>query len=176
MGVGSEERLLPGGVIRAGDDLFLEISGTKPTHVYVLNEDAAGNKYVLFPLASLDLHNPLAPGERHRLPGPVDGVPNYWEVTSAGGEEVVLVIASREPLSALELELEGLVPAGSALAAQIDDDGVVRTLRGIGGLSAAASEAESSLSGISRRLSGQASESAGIWVMEMRLNSVAETD
>jgi hypothetical protein len=176
LGQGTEERLLPGAILAPGDKLFLEINGSRPMHVYVLNEDEMGGKYLLFPLPDLDRQNPLAPSESHRLPGTVGDLPHYWDVTRAGGEELVLVIASLDPLPSLVQEVEKLPRAGSALPVELDDRRVAQVLRGIGGLSSepiATQESGSRISGISRRLSEQAAEESGLWVWEMRLNSGA---
>lgn len=84
-----------GGTVAPGDRLFLEVESAEPVHVYVLNEDDQGHRFVLFPLAGLNSTNPLSGGVRHRLPGRRSGVPQAWEVSSAGGREAFLVVAAR---------------------------------------------------------------------------------
>jgi serine/threonine-protein kinase len=174
-GDGVEERLLPGGLVVPGDHLFLEISGSRPMHVYVLNEDEAGRQFLLFPLPGLDLQNPLDADVRHRLPGAAGGVLNDWELTSAGGEEIILVIASVDPLVDLESELEGITPAGSALPTEVVHEGVLDTLRGIGGVSptpSASGGADGGISEISRRLSEKAAGASWLWIWETTLRSL----
>lgn len=174
IGNGTEERLLPGGRVSPGDKLFLEIKGSKEMNVYALNEDIAGESFVLFPLPGLDLQNPLAPETVHRLPGTVEGVSNYWDVTSAGGQEAFLVIASREPLEEFEREIAHFPRAGSeghydltARAAQI--------LRGIGGLTEVTPQASNGagrpLSGIFQGIKGRAANESGIWAWEFHLDN-----
>jgi hypothetical protein len=168
-----DERLTAGAMVAPGDSLFLEISGSRSMHVYVLNQDEAGRAYLLFPLPGLEIQNPLRAGAQHRLPGPVNGRPNYWNVTSAGGDEWLLVVASRKPLPDVEREIADLPVAGSAGGVALDDSGLVITLRGIGGLSPRIDEPsgrDPPLSGISLRLSGDAAAARGIWFGEWRLS------
>lgn len=131
------ERLAPGDQLALGDRLFLEVRGSQPLHVYVLNEDAAGRRHRLFPLESLVLGNPLAAGVEHRLPGSIkpeeSSDPNdtdrYWEVTTGGGEETVMLIASTEPLEGFEERILGIAPASETM------ERGERLFRGIDGLS-----------------------------------------
>ena len=130
VGTGSEP-LQGNARVRPGDRLFLEIEATRSLHLYVVNQDERGESYLLFPLPGQALKNPLAAGTTHRLPGRVD-----WEVTSAGGREHFLVVASPEPLMALEKVFTQLPapqiggPAPAALSRE-----AIGQLRGIGGLS-----------------------------------------
>ena len=119
--------------VRPGDRLFLEIEATRAVHVYVVNQDERGENYLLFPLPGQATRNPLAGDRVHRLPGTVD-----WEVTSAGGREHFLVVASPEPLDALQKVFERL-PAprvgGPPAKAEPLSNETIGQLRGIGGLS-----------------------------------------
>jgi serine/threonine protein kinase len=119
--------------VRPGDRLFLEVEATRAVHVYVVNQDERGESYLLFPLPGQAVRNPLAGGQVHRLPGAVD-----WEVTSAGGREHFLVVASPEPLDALQRVFERLpaprVGGPAATAAPLSNE-TIGQLRGIGGLS-----------------------------------------
>lgn len=90
-------RLAQGDRVSPGDMLALEFSATRPAYLYVVNEDDRGEAYLLFPQAVYDTRNPLAAGETHRLPGPVRGESQAWGVSSAGGHEHFLVVASPEP-------------------------------------------------------------------------------
>ncbi|MBZ0270052.1 protein kinase [bacterium] len=78
--------------LRVGDAFHLEVEADDDLNVYVLSEDETGTAVVLFPLQEDD--NPLPGGVRHRLPGLVE----QWEVSSAGGEERLVVVAAAEPL------------------------------------------------------------------------------
>ena len=86
-----------GARVAPGDRLFLEVTATKPVHVYVVNQDERGESYLLFPLPGQTVKNPLLAGAVHRLPGHID-----WEVTSVGGREHFLIVASPDSLGPLE--------------------------------------------------------------------------
>ncbi len=147
---GHEEALAPGDRVKPGDGLLLEIQGSEPIYVYVLDEDTRGSVYVLFPAPGLDLGNPLQANVLHRLPGTLKGEPHDWQVTSAGGQETVIVIASREPLPALEQEISAFpraTPGRPVVYGELAP-GAIGALRGIGGMPRA-----SDASGARRRLS-----------------------
>jgi hypothetical protein len=175
-GQGTDERLLPGSRVHPGDRLFLEIQGQQRMHVYVLNEDEAGNAFVLFP-AGLDLDNPLPPGVRHRLPGRQAARQMTWEVTSAGTRETFVVIASRRPLKALEREI-ALIPrveTGRQVAhAPVSPEGIER-LRGIGRLAEATPPPEGALGGrvseIADGLSARADRNSDFWIWKIQLEN-----
>jgi len=108
---GAEEaRLRPGGRVAVGDQLFLEATPSRDLYLYILNEDEAGRTAVLFPREGALLSNPLPGGRTHRLPGefsrPDGPVLRNWRVDSVGGTEHFLIVASLEPLPALEREVE----------------------------------------------------------------------
>jgi hypothetical protein len=174
---GAEERLEPGGRVVPGDRLFLEVQSPQDTYMYVLNADEMGELFVLFP-AGLDLTNPLPSGVRVRLPGRVGGQQMTWEVTSAGGKEKFLVIASRRPLQELERDIAQLPRAeqGRQVAyAQVSPESI-QVLRGVGGLapapsSAAGSGASDRLSDVARSLSTAAARESGIWTWEIQLEN-----
>lgn len=175
-----DERLTTGAQLELGDRLFLEVDGTRPFHAYVLNEDMAGHRYVLFPLPGLELQNPLPPEVQHRLPGSlqtehdVDGNPveRFWEVTSTGGEEMLVLIASAEPLPELESEMASIPNAGSAQAIELDTARVADGLRGIAGVVTAPESTEPAgevtLSQLSEHLLDSHSEGLQIWQIRLR--------
>lgn len=182
-GANAEERLVPGTRLDLGDQLFLELEGTKPLHAYVLNEDNQGRRYVLFPLPDLELANPISPGVQHRIPGRIATAGGtappeelYWTVTSRGGEETLLVIASVDPLEELEEEISTLPRAGSVIAAEVADERFNEVLRGIGGLSPApdapSEEARSSLATLAGQLT--AAGAGGLEVWGIRLQNPTE--
>jgi hypothetical protein len=171
---GVEERLIPGGRVSPGDLLFLEIEGTRPMHVYVLNEDTTGEAFVLFPLRGSELQNPLPKETLHRLPGKVAGVTKYWEVTSAGGEEAFFVIASKRPIEKVEHEVAELPRAGSATAPPVDEE-TIDVIRGVGGLGEPQRpEGSPQRERLSEMFDDVAAPSAGrkgVWIWQIRLSN-----
>ncbi len=156
-GAGAQERLLSGGRLHVGDRLFMEAEASEAMHLYVLNEDERGDTFVLFPLSDLDLANPLSPKVRHRLPGPMRGIQQYWKVTSAGGSETYYVIASRRPLDDLQREIENFRRAEAGRQVEDVQRRPPGKPRGTGGLEG---EDVSGESGAGRRLSGLVHELA----------------
>jgi serine/threonine protein kinase len=129
---GGPAMLTPGARVAPGDRLFLEIKASRPVHVYVVNQDDRGESYLLFPLPGQPVRNPLPASTVNRLPGDVD-----WQVTSAGGREHFLIVASPEPLGPLEAVFASLPKAEAGrpvVAAAPVPSGVMGQLRGIGGL------------------------------------------
>jgi len=173
---GSERRLFPGARISPGTRLSMEIEGPSPMYVYVLDEDRQGNVFVLFPLPGLDLVNPIAPGARVRLPGRLGGNAFDWQVTSSGGSESVIALASREPLADLEREIEGFPRAvpGKPVSFGRTSAATLRTLRGIGGLAGeppAGASATRSLSQALSNLAARAGSTGDVWVWQMQLEN-----
>jgi tRNA A-37 threonylcarbamoyl transferase component Bud32 len=157
--------LADGEAVRVGDGLSLELEADRPVHVYVVNEDAAGEVHVLFPLPGAALKNPLPGGRVHRLPGAVDGEAVEWQVSSAGGTESICAIAAAAPLPALE---EALV-AGRVTAEVV--------LRGIGGLKRLAEAPRAAKNPISNAVAELARQAAtseaarGLWVRKITLRN-----
>ncbi len=171
-----EERsaLVTGASISPGDHLFLEFESAEPLHVYVLDEDEKGETYTLFPVAGSDLANPLPTTARHRLPGKHGGSPFDWVVTSAGGREHVLIVASRKPIAALDQLVASVAAADPSRPVNYANVGeqTFATLRGIGGMEAAPaapSGRESKLESLARRLRANAGN--GYWVRQLTLES-----
>ena len=129
------ERLAPGDRVAVDDALSLDIKGSRPLHVYIVSEDERGAATLLFPLAGSDVTNPLAPGRVHHLPGAIAGRTQYWTVTSAGGREHFLIVASPERLQEFEAETVALVPptVDPVQYAQLTTEAKVH-LRGVAGL------------------------------------------
>lgn len=130
---GREEALTSGARIQPGDNLAMTVQGTSRMHFYVLDEDASGEVNVLYPLPGLEPANPLPPGRQIHLPGRRGDSTFTWHVTSAGGRESVIALASRDPLRELEQAIAGLPRAEVGRPVRIDRRDVLR-LRGIGGL------------------------------------------
>jgi hypothetical protein len=147
-----------------GDHLFVEFRGREPLHVYVLSEDEAGAITALFPVAGTELANPLAPGLAHRLPGPRGGEEIDWVVTSHGGRDHVLVVASRTRIELLEQEVarrEQATAGREVSYAPVPVEALTR-LRGIAGLAPAPAAGRAGhLEGIVRALEER--RSPGVW-------------
>jgi len=94
------EALARNASIGVGDHLVLELqTGSATVHTYVLDEDEAGNHYVLFPLSGLELKNPLPARARLLLP---ERERLTWLVDSENGAEDVIVITSLQRLEGLD--------------------------------------------------------------------------
>jgi len=134
---GGERRLRPGDRVSPGDELFFRVRVSRPTYIYVVNQDDHGETYLLFPLPEWKLTNPLPAGRLNRLPGAPDGQQMYWQVSSAGGREHFLIVANPERWAVFEQFLAGLPhPERNrppALSARLSPE-AVGVLRGVGGL------------------------------------------
>ena len=168
--------MLPGARVQPGDGLFLEIEGSQSMHVYVLSEDAKGDVFVLFPAPGLDATNPLGTHQTHRLPGTQGGSPVNWQVTSAGGKESVIVVASRKPQTDLERDIAGF-PLASAerpvVYGEVSSQ-TLATLRGIGGYTAARPTGENGggrLSTVLRNLPGGVTSAQDPWIWQIELSN-----
>lgn len=171
LGFGSEP-LQSGARVAPGDRLFLEIDATRPVHVYVVNQDERGESYLLFPLPGQPVSNPLAAGRTHRLPGDL-----YWEVTTAGGREHFLVVASPEPLGALEAVFATLptpTVGGPPAPPTALSQEAVGQLRGVGGLSPRRGPGPTSdLLKSAVGLSQEAESAKGPWMRQLTLENPA---
>ncbi|HTM57209.1 MAG TPA: serine/threonine-protein kinase, partial [Candidatus Udaeobacter sp.] len=131
---GGAEEVRPGDLIAPGDQLALSIGTHEPLWLYVLDEDRTGHVVVLFPVANVSPANPIPPG-RHRIPGKRGGKPLDWQVTSAGGSETFLFLASRTALPDLEARLGDATTAHEG--ATVHDarlESAPGTTRGVDGL------------------------------------------
>ena len=172
------EQLMPGARVQPGDALYLELWGEDSMTVYVLNEDARGHVYVLFPLPGFDLKNPLPGRGRHRLPGTRDGAPENWQVTTVGDREDLIVIASRTPLPSVEKELASIPAAkhGQSVQPYELSPGARARLRGIGGTERVEAPVESRTTRLAETLMSIASDPArarDIWVWQTKLENPA---
>jgi len=132
---GGAEEIHGGDLVAPGDQLALSIDTREPLWVYVLDEDRVGSVNVLFPISGLAPSNPIAAGA-HRLPGMRRGHALDWQVTSAGGRESFLFIASRTPLSGLEARIASVPRAreGASVSYARLDDQALSAMRGVSGL------------------------------------------
>ncbi|HEY3158727.1 MAG TPA: serine/threonine-protein kinase [Vicinamibacterales bacterium] len=169
-----EARLRPGDRVTPGDQLALQIQVSKPTHIYVVNEDDRGESYLLFPLPDHAVANPIPAGRIVRLPASEAATQLYWKVTSAGGREHFLIFATPEPLPAFDRMFASLPrPQLNApvLASPLSPD-AVGVLRGVGGLSASPRSSSGRLAEKFTTTLPQTAESAdGLWVRQITLEN-----
>jgi hypothetical protein len=170
--------LADGDRVRPGENLSLDFRASQKMWVYVLNGDERGETYLLFPQPLFDRANPLAPGETIRLPGNVQGHPSGWTVTSRGGREHFLVVASPRPVESLEASLASLPapsPEHPVSYARIEPLALER-LRGVGGV-ATMPDAESGHPAAAftrfQALAGREAGVRGTWVRQLTLENPA---
>jgi serine/threonine-protein kinase len=127
---GARLRMDAGSRVRVGDELNLSVKTSRPTYLYVVNEDERGESYLLFPLPSTQQSSLIPAGKEVRVPASYN-----WEVSSAGGREHFLVFASPTRLNAFETIFETLPSprVGASRAERLPAD-VADRLRGVGGL------------------------------------------
>ncbi len=173
---GGYERLSPGDRVRPGDRLSLEFHATRRVWLYVLNEDEQGAAFLLFPTADFDQQNPLAAETTLVLPGLMHGQENAWTVTSRGGREHFLVVASPEPIAELEAGLADLpaVSPDRAVRYAPVSAGTVERLRGVGGVRPLPAATPARRAGVFeqfRALAGRERGVTGVWTREITLEN-----
>jgi hypothetical protein len=160
-----DRRLRSGDRVAPGDALVLSFVATRPLHVYVINQDERGSAHLLFPLGDCALGNPLAGGRAHTLPGTCGGQGTAWQVSSSGGREHFLLMASPQRLSRVEERLASLpVPDPAARA------------RGVGGrvpVSDGGAASFSELVALARSEAGPKTRARGLWFEEIVLENPA---
>lgn len=175
---GASPPLVSGDRVRPGDRLSLAVRATRSAWFYVLNEDERGERYVLFPQPRFDLRNPLPADSTIVLPGAMGGTESAWTVTSAGGREHFLVVASPRPVPEIEADLErlpGAQPGRPIVYAQVGETTVER-LRGVGGvdeLPAATARPAAPARAFDRfkALAGREDGVQGVWVRQIVLEN-----
>jgi hypothetical protein len=166
-------QLAPGDRIAPGDSLGLWIEASTAVHAYVVTVDDRGEKYLLFPIPGGKLENPLAPGRRHQLPGAIGNEQHLWQVSSAGGREHFLLVASPTALTEFEPMLRALPspePGREISYGRVPDD-VIGQLRGIGKLVTAPKTAESASPWFAAfdELPREAEQVQGAWIRQLTL-------
>jgi serine/threonine-protein kinase len=164
---GVMEPLDSGDRVSVGDVIYLDIEASTDLHVYVLNEDEAGEVWLLFPLQGFDIGNPTPSGRKLRLPDEEVG----WEITSAGGREHFLVMASPERLEDFEKEVASLPRPEPGKPLQLSAAALGKT-RGAGGLRAPSpnqpgSESRGRFFSMARRLAQQPEKAKGVWIRQI---------
>ncbi len=170
------ERLANGDRVAPGDRLTLEFHATRRAWVYVLNEDERGAAFLLFPQQSFDLANPLPADSAITLPGPVAGEENAWTVTSRGGREHMLVVASPAPVPEIEAELQRLPHARPGVPIQYASvpAPTIERLRGVGGVAPLPGDDAPKRAGLFDRfedLAGRETGVHGTWVRQVTLDN-----
>ncbi len=127
---GSSGRMAADSPLEPDDKLGLELTVNRTASLYVIDEDAEGGAYLLYPLPAYETRNPLPAGVPIRLPGKVQGRDRHWLMTGALEGQRLLLVVSPEPLEEIEAEVRG-VPAASQegrpiLASRISDNGLNR--------------------------------------------------
>ena len=129
-----KEPLADGATIRSGDALSLAVeTGPDPVTCYVLDEDGAGNDYVLFPLPGYRARNPIAPVTSQLLPDGEGAKARAWVIDSENGRETVALITSLSRLPWLESMLRDVPRAGAGDASPQTPSAPGLATRGIGG-------------------------------------------
>jgi eukaryotic-like serine/threonine-protein kinase len=174
---GRPVRLVSGDRVRPGQHLWLDVRVTRPAWVYVLDEDERGERYLLYPQPRFATRNPLRADSAYVLPGTVEGREYAWTVTSAGGREHVLVIASPSPIAEIEADLARMPRAesGRPIAYAPIGSASVEHLRGIGGMSpsspAPASAPPALVFDRFRALAGREADVQGVWIRQIVLEN-----
>jgi hypothetical protein len=166
---GTSERLEQGSIIHTGDKLFAELDLSHKAYVYILNKDSFDRQYLLFPVDGLEISNPVPPGTDVRLPE--DNEDAGWIVDTAGGEETLLIVASRKPVPFAEELIAGLEQPGNGDPIPLHAD-IATRLRGIGGLSRPDPTAgDSRIDELRSSVSIDAGEQDGVRVWEYKLRN-----
>lgn len=172
---GRYQRLAPGDRVHPGDQLSLEFHATRPAWVYVLDEDERGESYLLFPQPRFDARNPIANDSTVVLPGRSAGHEQAWTVTSRGGREHFLVIATPAPLTDLDRRLATLPRAepGRPIRYATVPAPALDRLRGVGGVSdvAPVRPARGDVFEQFRTLSSREFGVRGVWVRQITLEN-----
>jgi eukaryotic-like serine/threonine-protein kinase len=173
---GQAVRLQNGARVAPGDHLSLQVTGSVPLYVYVVNEDDRGAAFLLFPLRDDQAAAPLSSGQRHEFPGVVNGERTFWQITTAGGREHFVIFASPEPPSPAFARMFAELPRPSkdaAVAPQPPSAELAGPLRGVGGLSPAPSAAPrlTLTKEMSTPLPETAETTRGVWVRQLTLDN-----
>ena len=127
--------------IRVGDRLALSFRSSRPTYVYVFDDDGAGEAAVLFPLPGIEPVNPLAANTAYQLPGKSVAQALTWQVSSNAEREQFVIVAADQP----QLQLEQAIAAWHRA-------GEPASTRGALGLAPAPAEAEISSAALRAQL------------------------
>ncbi len=99
---GRRREVQSGDTVYTGDQLQIGLKARQDTYLYLLNLDAGGNLYVLYPFKGKDHF--IAAGSEIFIPSKVQ----YYLADAQVGKEIIYVVASRFPLDFLGYELDRL--------------------------------------------------------------------
>jgi eukaryotic-like serine/threonine-protein kinase len=169
---GAETRLRAGDRVAPGDRLIARLRVSVPTYVYIVNEDDAGEAFLLFPLPGYAIKNPIAPLTPIRIPG-IRDTDVSWEISSVGGREHFVIFASRERQETLEEILASLpLPAfGRPIVSAKLPPAAVSKLRGVGRLSAAAPGGLRLATTFTVPLGDREETAQGLWVRQLTVEN-----
>lgn len=176
---GRPVQLGDGATVAVGDPLWLNLQASRPVWVYVLNRDLNGEVNLLFPLAAHDLQNPLPATAPHELPGRAGGVRKGWRVSSPGGREEFMIVASPTRLAAFEESLAAIPQAGDPsgrMALALGGPQVAELVRGTAELvdlpeAGEQPRADADVFAAAERLGAAASDARGVWVRKIVLEN-----
>jgi len=172
-----DEPLSQGATVAVGDHIALQVTGSRPFHLYVFDQDRNGI-IVLHPLPGIGATNPLSARVKHRLPGG-GTVARSWVVNTGGGEESILAIASPEPLPQLDEAVRALPKAllGTGEGEKATPGQPEILLRGLGAVVDEPSLGTASrFSDVYLRLYEEASRRKGLWVWQITLHNADPPD
>jgi hypothetical protein len=168
---GTDVRVQDGTRLSPSDKLSLDVTVSQPVYLYVVNEDDHGDSYLLFPLPGQMPTNPL-PAGHHRLPGMLEGSKLYWQVTTAGGREHFLLIASPRPSPTFD-KMFGMLPRPTLdkPVAQLSraDIGVLRSVGGLAVTTPVNDQQLRTTSGFATPLTGKEESASGVWIRQATL-------
>jgi len=161
---GVADELTQGSSVTKGDGVYLELRSDRNVWLYVINEDEAGNLFVLSGIPGLrdvGFQNPVKAGATTRVPVNKDGAGVSWILDRVGGTEHFPFIASPDRLDDLEARLSRLNQPQELASAR-------EHLRGFGGLASpgisTGSVAESFV-----QLATEANRARGVWTRRIDL-------
>jgi serine/threonine-protein kinase len=164
-------RLRAGDRVAPGDQLFMRLTVSAPTYLYVVNEDDRGDSFVLFPLPGRAVDNPIPSETAIRIPGTSQEKVN-WELTSVGEREHFIVFASPERMQEFE-EIFATLPqpvVGRKISYAPIPKETLSKLRAVGGLTAPQVQASANFSSLfTLPLIDGAETAHGMWVRQLTL-------
>jgi predicted Ser/Thr protein kinase len=166
---GTDVPLAHGTTLAVSERVSMDLDISVPAYVYIVNEDDRGNSFLLFPLPGREPSNPL-PAGRHRLPGMLDDEKLYWQVTTAGGREHFVVIASPAQSPLFDRMFASLrSPAlNEPIYPKLSTD-ALGVLRSVGGLAVAPAPPREPLSAAPEfaiPLSNKEETTQGVWIRQ----------
>jgi tRNA A-37 threonylcarbamoyl transferase component Bud32 len=169
---GGQRALSAADEVAVNDQVFLEVQSTRDMYVYVVNRDLSGDMTLLFPHPQLDQQNPLSGKSIHRLPGRLGETEVDWKISTDGGREQFLIIASPQRLTDLEANIKDLDrPGYAAVSAEALVRGVKEFAAAPGRASAPGADATERIFREAQPLGHGRESTRGAWVRKLELTS-----